>query len=374
MISRKKLSNTSKRTDLSGISYKQSFQGQMSSSPLLDLPIVPTLAATNSTSSEQSTVATYEPIDIELASIVKDREAKRGSIGYFDASEKFNKISYSGNTHRYHPRTNGLPPPRWQPISTSHYPRGISYGVYPQQLDSYNTRNSYKNGYNPNNHEHFSSYPNYHSRAHPQTYCFDENYDTWYHYQYPPPLFHPLHPLESETYRLTPQEYDQTGYNRGSVSSETPSLAESYSSLELPETRSLHQMKSDAFTNNFVPYSTSYSGNILKTTKNRNSSQSDGESTSRSQTSIRFSDHQQNLGNSPLLLALAEDKLILSEALCIVRSNVEVFAASMDDINAPAPGRKNAVTLGQIGLRCIHCIGCKMRVKRAQCYPSSISR
>ena len=73
-------------------------------------------------------------------------------------------------------------------------------------------------------------------------------------------------------------------------------------------------------------------------------------------------------------LALPEDRLILSEALCIVRENLEVFTATTADINAPAPGRKNIVSLGQVGIRCIHCVNCKSRVKRAQCYPSNISR
>ena len=77
------------------------------------------------------------------------------------------------------------------------------------------------------------------------------------------------------------------------------------------------------------------------------------------------------------LLALPEDRISLSETLCIVRENVEVFQATMEDVEAPAPGRKHAVTVGQVGLRCIHCrhtTRSSERVKRAVCYPSSIKR
>jgi hypothetical protein len=82
--------------------------------------------------------------------------------------------------------------------------------------------------------------------------------------------------------------------------------------------------------------------------------------------------------NGPVkLLALPEDRISLSETLCIVRENVEVFQATMEDVEAPAPGRKHAVTVGQVGLRCIHCrhtTRSSERVKRAVCYPSSIKR
>jgi hypothetical protein len=63
--------------------------------------------------------------------------------------------------------------------------------------------------------------------------------------------------------------------------------------------------------------------------------------------------------------------------LCIVRENIEVFTATLEDVEAPAPGRKHAVTVGQVGLRCIHCrhtTRSSERVKRAVCYPSSIKR
>jgi hypothetical protein len=82
-------------------------------------------------------------------------------------------------------------------------------------------------------------------------------------------------------------------------------------------------------------------------------------------------------GESVLLLALAKDRISLSETLCVVRDNIEVFTATQSDVDAPAPGRKHAVVVGQVGLRCIHCrhtTRASDRVKRAVCYPSSIKR
>ena len=57
--------------------------------------------------------------------------------------------------------------------------------------------------------------------------------------------------------------------------------------------------------------------------------------------------------------------------------NVEVFVATLKDVEAPAPGRKHPVVVGQVGLRCIHCrhtTRSSERVKRAVCYPSSLKR
>jgi len=77
----------------------------------------------------------------------------------------------------------------------------------------------------------------------------------------------------------------------------------------------------------------------------------------------------------PRSLAAPEDESFLNPIHCFVRKNVEVFAATEKDITAPAPGRKNRVTFGQVGIRCIHCskLPLKQRVKRAICYPPSIT-
>lgn len=82
-------------------------------------------------------------------------------------------------------------------------------------------------------------------------------------------------------------------------------------------------------------------------------------------------------GSSILLLAQPEDRISLSETLCVIRENIEVFVATAHDVEAPAPGRKHPVSIGQLGLRCIHCAHAEKhsdKIKRATCYPSSIKR
>lgn len=82
-------------------------------------------------------------------------------------------------------------------------------------------------------------------------------------------------------------------------------------------------------------------------------------------------------GVPPLLLAQKEDRISLSETLCTIRENIEVFTATSVDVDAPAPGRKRPVVVGQVGLRCVHCrhnTNSSDRVKRAVCFPSSIKR
>lgn len=78
-------------------------------------------------------------------------------------------------------------------------------------------------------------------------------------------------------------------------------------------------------------------------------------------------------GNS--LLSSSMDTQYLNPLHCFVRRHVEVFAADKDDLSAPSPGRKNRVHVGQVGIRCIRCahLPLKDRVKRAICYPPSVS-
>lgn len=78
---------------------------------------------------------------------------------------------------------------------------------------------------------------------------------------------------------------------------------------------------------------------------------------------------------TPRLLSEPDDVHFLNPIHCFVRQNVEVFSADESDIALPAPGRKSQITLGQIGIRCIHCKNLKVkeRVKRAICYPPTVS-
>lgn len=73
-------------------------------------------------------------------------------------------------------------------------------------------------------------------------------------------------------------------------------------------------------------------------------------------------------------LASPQDVQVLNPIHCFVRNNVEVFIADSKDVTAPAPGRKKRVTLGQVGIRCIHCknLPIELRVKRAICYPPTV--
>ena len=99
----------------------------------------------------------------------------------------------------------------------------------------------------------------------------------------------------------------------------------------------------------------------------------------------------------PRLLACPSDHLHLPPVHCFVRRQIEVFAATSEDVAAPRPGRKVRIQQGQVGLRCIHCRRAEAdaindatsstssntiniqqrrpkRIKRAVCYPSQISR
>jgi hypothetical protein len=82
-----------------------------------------------------------------------------------------------------------------------------------------------------------------------------------------------------------------------------------------------------------------------------------------------------NSGHERVKLAEHSDPEYLNPLHCFVRQHVEVFTADKDDISAPAPGRKTRVVIGQVGIRCIHCakLPSKERVKRAICYPPSVS-
>jgi hypothetical protein len=84
---------------------------------------------------------------------------------------------------------------------------------------------------------------------------------------------------------------------------------------------------------------------------------------------------QQSMDNSRRLLAMPRDSLFLNDLHCFIRKNIEVFSSTKRDVSVPAPGRKSNVMVGQVGLRCIHCSGLpyKDRVKRAVCYPPTVS-
>jgi hypothetical protein len=78
-----------------------------------------------------------------------------------------------------------------------------------------------------------------------------------------------------------------------------------------------------------------------------------------------------------MLLAMPKDNESLSDRQCYVRTDfVEVFAASEKDVASRHSKGAQKLSVGQVGLRCIHCshLRTRDRAERAVCYPSSISR
>jgi len=58
---------------------------------------------------------------------------------------------------------------------------------------------------------------------------------------------------------------------------------------------------------------------------------------------------------SRILLGIDEDREWISDMDCFVRENLEVFCASIDDVNKAQSDRKFPITIGQVGMRCLHC-------------------
>jgi hypothetical protein len=116
---------------------------------------------------------------------------------------------------------------------------------------------------------------------------------------------------------------------------------------------------------------------ILQDTKSRNTtsvrpapSTTDPSKIKRKLVDSPLEAHQSN----SMLLSSPQDALELNPIHCFVRKHIEVFVATENDIKAPAPGRKKTISVGQVGIRCVHCskLPFKDRVKRAVCYPPSI--
>ena len=59
--------------------------------------------------------------------------------------------------------------------------------------------------------------------------------------------------------------------------------------------------------------------------------------------------------SSRVLLAIPEDKEWLSEKDCFIRKQLEVFCATEEDVARARADRKYPVSVGQVGIRCIHC-------------------
>eukprot|EP00934_Nitzschia_sp_Nitz4_P001652 Nitzschia sp. Nitz4//scaffold43_size134323//82888//84378//NITZ4_003309-RA/size134323-processed-gene-0.58-mRNA-1//-1//CDS//3329551978//1652//frame0 len=73
-------------------------------------------------------------------------------------------------------------------------------------------------------------------------------------------------------------------------------------------------------------------------------------------------------------LALSCDGEQLSEYQILVRQQLELFEASIEDIQSNTQGRKKQVTLGQVGIRCRHCAmnPLRQRGRGAVYYPTKL--
>ena len=83
-----------------------------------------------------------------------------------------------------------------------------------------------------------------------------------------------------------------------------------------------------------------------------------------------------SLQPSKILLSTSADSTWLSPSLCLLRSQIEYFAACPSDLTAKnrSGGNKAAVVIGQVGIRCIWCNHRPRgdRAKGSELYPSNI--
>ena len=79
--------------------------------------------------------------------------------------------------------------------------------------------------------------------------------------------------------------------------------------------------------------------------------------------------------SSRILVAIPEDKEWLSDIDSYVRKQLEVFCATEADVKAAREDRKYPITVGQVGIRCIHCAIAQGNdaIGHAIAYPFSIS-
>ena len=75
-----------------------------------------------------------------------------------------------------------------------------------------------------------------------------------------------------------------------------------------------------------------------------------------------------------LLLYMPSDDDLLSDHQILVRKQIEFFAAQSDDVNVVMPGRRKEIFLGQVGIRCRHCVGVSVhqRTRGSVYYPAKL--
>lgn len=76
-----------------------------------------------------------------------------------------------------------------------------------------------------------------------------------------------------------------------------------------------------------------------------------------------------------ITLYTEKDENALSQYQCVVRKQIEVFAAEQIDTETNAQGRNKPIVLGQVGIRCLHCstVHPRRRARAGTYYPSKLS-
>jgi hypothetical protein len=59
---------------------------------------------------------------------------------------------------------------------------------------------------------------------------------------------------------------------------------------------------------------------------------------------------------SPIPLVMEYDEQVLNEYQCLLRKQIELFETGPDDVKGKAQGRNTPVQIGQVGIRCRHCV------------------
>jgi hypothetical protein len=74
------------------------------------------------------------------------------------------------------------------------------------------------------------------------------------------------------------------------------------------------------------------------------------------------------------LLYTENDESFLSLYQCLVRKQIEIFAAEQNDVKSTAQGRNTPIRLGQVGIRCRHCsmLPPQHRTKASTYYPAKL--
>ena len=85
---------------------------------------------------------------------------------------------------------------------------------------------------------------------------------------------------------------------------------------------------------------------------------------------------ERSSGQSAFPLYMPRDKECLSSYQCLLRQQIELFAAGSEDVKSTMPGRNKAIVLGQVGIRCRHCamLPARHRGTGATYYPAKLDR